>query len=263
MPATRGLRLIDSASTPGSFLPSRARATRRRRSRRGRTCRPAPLRWIAATLSPPPTTREAGEAAMASATPRVPFGEGVVLEETHRAVPEDGLRTAAASRRSAATVSRPDVERHLPCADGVRRRPSCPWSPRWNPRRRRPRGEGPGPSSPRPSARMLRARASLSSSTRLLPRVEAAAPRGRCWPWRRPPTARPPCQERLDHLDLVRHLRAAQHRHEGLLRHCYAPCSRAASSRCIKSPAPRSRIRRGQRDTDAWARCAAPKASLT
>ncbi len=90
-----------------------------RPSRNSRDAPPPVDRWsnepsrpaarTAASESPPPTTVKAGEAATARATPRVPASNGAVLEDPHRAVPQDRLR-AGEDRPETLHRARADVE---------------------------------------------------------------------------------------------------------------------------------------------------------
>ena len=145
--------------------------------------------------------------------------ERVDLEHAHRPVPGDGLRPRDDRRgtsRSSSGRCRAPCDRRSPDRRRRASRPARP--PRASARRRdRPAARSAG-SAPAPAARPSRAASSRSSSTsdvptgspRALKKVYAIAP-----PMSSASTRG---HEVLDHLELVGHLRAAEHRDERPIR---------------------------------------------
>ena len=216
----RGARHHDSrTSTPGSVLPSISSSDA-----------PPPVeRWSTRSASPNCAQRRGAVAAADDRRARrrrdrlgdrARAGrERLELERAHRAVPEDACRRRAITlARSAAAVRGADVEAHPAVGDvdavelaalGVGREA-----------RRRARGRSGSSSLPPAARRRARARpGSMPSSS------HSESPTA--WPWaaKNGKHIAPPIEdrvgaleERLDHADLVGHLRAADDRDERPLR---------------------------------------------
>ena len=144
----------------------------------------SPASSTAAALSPPPTTVIAARLGHGPGHAERALGPGLLLEEPHGAVPEDGLR-GQDPLPVAVERLRADVEPHEPVGDGRRRSPPparrSPWARR---RRRGPPGARSRPPWPWPcrgSAGPARACPARPGSC---PPARPWRP-GRCRPWRR------------------------------------------------------------------------------
>ena len=259
-PIRLGLTPI-SASTPGIGRPSIISSVAPPPVERWVTPSSRPNLTSAAAESPPPTTVVAALSATASATARVPAANGVELERAHRAVPEDGAAAGDPPRRRRRRL-RPDVEAHPAVGD-------------LDPVELRRSASAVNPSA---STRSTGSRSSQLARLGVGQRPRAAldavlshreAPTS--WPWARKKREahRAADQDRvgqleeaLDHAELVGHLGAAE---DGDQR------PRRVREDSVELGRPRARAagrrRRGTwwvtPSVEAWARWAAPKASLT